>query len=554
MKWNTLEHNGPIFPKEYEYIGFDKSLSPLAEEMLYHYSARLETDYVHNATFNKNFWAALKLELQGQYSSLEDCLPLCKKIFTYIQENKQKTPEQKLKEAKQKTELKEKYGTAILNGKEQPIASPMIEPPGILTTRGENPRLGAWKYRTVPEDVSINASNKVAPPEGHTWKECKENKDSFELCKYKVVTSYGVELNKRILFSATSSVKQSSDKKKFEKAIKLIENWEELSQHIQNNLNSNSPTTKQSALVTWLIMNLGIRVGDEKGEDSADTVGASSLRREHISLSGDTLKLNFLGKDSVSYVNSIKMPEEVAQQFSILTSEKKHGEMLFPDISSGHIKDFISSIVSGISAKVFRTAWGSSLFSEGLKTSKIKPTMSNNEKIACFNEANLTVAKKLNHQRNVGKNFESKLEEMKTKLDNMSSNYTLIEKDIKSQVRKLKQKIKDVDDKNFTEKEKAVLRKSYKEKIGRLNLRLKKKLQQVEGFKLKMDLNEKTKNIAMGTSKTAYIDPRIGMSFCNKFDIPLEKLYNKSMQARFEWAMDCKDNYYEKYKTIGEDK
>ena len=43
-KWKTLEHNGPIFPKGYEYIGFDSKLSNLAEEMLYHYSAKLETE------------------------------------------------------------------------------------------------------------------------------------------------------------------------------------------------------------------------------------------------------------------------------------------------------------------------------------------------------------------------------------------------------------------------------------------------------------------------------------------------------------------------------
>jgi hypothetical protein len=36
-KWTTLEHNGVLFPKAYEYVGFDKNLSSLAEEMLYHY-------------------------------------------------------------------------------------------------------------------------------------------------------------------------------------------------------------------------------------------------------------------------------------------------------------------------------------------------------------------------------------------------------------------------------------------------------------------------------------------------------------------------------------
>ena len=72
-KWKTLEHNGPIFPKEYEYVGFDKKLSSLAEEMLYHYSAKLETDYIHNQSLYKNL-GTIENELPKEYhrSKLED--------------------------------------------------------------------------------------------------------------------------------------------------------------------------------------------------------------------------------------------------------------------------------------------------------------------------------------------------------------------------------------------------------------------------------------------------------------------------------------------------
>ena len=42
-----------------------------------------------------------------------------------------------------------------------------------------------------------------------------------------------------------------------------------------------------------------MRVGDEKDPDEADTVGAITLRKEHIKIEGDTLHFDFLGKDSV---------------------------------------------------------------------------------------------------------------------------------------------------------------------------------------------------------------------------------------------------------------
>jgi hypothetical protein len=120
-KWQTLEHNGPLFPKEYEYIGFDKNISPLAEEMLYHYSAKLETEYVSNSTFNKNFWNALKQELPKDYKSKkfpEDFSDLTKQIFNYIQKKKEDkkliAKEEKLLIAQEKDSIKEKYGWAIL--------------------------------------------------------------------------------------------------------------------------------------------------------------------------------------------------------------------------------------------------------------------------------------------------------------------------------------------------------------------------------------------------------------------------------------------------------
>lgn len=557
-KWNILKHNGPIFPKKYEYIGFDKNLSSLAEEMLYHYSAKLETEYVHNKVFNKNFWNALKPQLPKEYQNkkLEDFLPLCKQIFNYIQQKKEerklKTKEQKLFEAEEKEKIKEKYGWAILNGEKQPIASPVIESCGIFIARGNHPQLGAWKFSVKPEDVEINSSNKVEPPIGHNWKSCKENKNSTELCFYKVKLSTGSFLNKRILFASTSSVKQNSDKKKFEKAIKLISKWKEIEKHIDCGIISENEKTKQTALVCWLIMNLGIRVGDEKSEDSSDTVGASSLRKEHVSIENNFLKLDFLGKDSVRYLNKVEMSDLVKTEFEKIINDKNKKDQLFPNVSSIDVKEFLNEVVEEISAKVFRTAWGSSLLAENLKNAKIKSEMTQTEKIAIFNEANLSVAKKLNHQKNVGKNCESKIKEMEEFLIQLKDNYKVIEKDLNNKIADLKLKIKNIDEKNYSEKEKDLLKKSYKDKINGYKERLEKNKKKVNDYKIKIDLTDKTKNVALGTSKTNYCDPRIGISFCKSFDVQLEKVYNKAMQDKFSWALDCKESFYSNYKIIGE--
>ena len=52
---------------------------------------------------------------------------------------------------------------------------------------------------------------------------------------------------------------------------------------------------------------------------------------------------------------------------------------------------------------------------------------------------------------------------------------------------------------------------------------------------------EENKEIALGTSKLNYLDPRISVAWCKKWDVPVEKIYNKSQRQKFAWAIDMAD-------------
>lgn len=65
-------------------------------------------------------------------------------------------------------------------------------------------------------------------------------------------------------------------------------------------------------MACYLIDKLALRVGNEKGEDEADTVGCCSLRVEHITYNGEPnmVTFDFLGKDSMRYFNTVEcLPE-----------------------------------------------------------------------------------------------------------------------------------------------------------------------------------------------------------------------------------------------------
>ncbi len=62
---------------------------------------------------------------------------------------------------------------------------------------------------------------------------------------------------------------------------------------------------------------LALRAGNEKDDESADTVGCCSLRVEHISLhrrldgQEHVVEFDFLGKDSIRYYNKVPVEKQV---------------------------------------------------------------------------------------------------------------------------------------------------------------------------------------------------------------------------------------------------
>ena len=56
---------------------------------------------------------------------------------------------------------------------------------------------------------------------------------------------------------------------------------------------------------------------------------------------------------------------------------------------------------------------------------------------------------------------------------------------------------------------------------------------------------EENKTIALGTSKLNYLDPRITVAWCKKFDVPIEKVFTKTHREKFRWAIEMAGPDYE---------
>lgn len=102
--------------------------------------------------------------------------------------------------------------------------------------------------------------------------------------------------------AATSKFKYLNDMKKYDRARRLKKMVHKIRDDYEKKMNSGNQRDAQLGTAIYLIDFLALRVGNEKGEDEADTVGCCSLRVEHVKAVEDSkIEFDFLGKDSMRY-------------------------------------------------------------------------------------------------------------------------------------------------------------------------------------------------------------------------------------------------------------
>ena len=269
---------------------------------------------------------------------------------------------------------------------------------------------------------------------------------------------------------------------------------------------------RQCATALYFIDKYALRVGNEKGEDETDTVGITSLRVEHIDLQDNNkIKLDFLGKDSVKYQNTVQVDQIIYDNIKSFIANKDPYDQVFDLINSNDINNYLKSYQKNLTAKVFRTYNASNLFQKELtkittKYENYTETDKINVLLDEFNRANGKVAMLCNHQKNINKSTTKQL-------DSLNKNI----KTTKAKLRKAKAK-------------------KNQQKIDELQKKLKK-------LKAKKEMKVEMKNISLGTSKVNYIDPRITATFLKKHNIPIDKIFPKTLQEKFSWAFDVDETF-----------
>jgi len=237
---------------------------------------------------------------------------------------------------------------------------------------------------------------------------------------------------KYVWLAASSKIKGASDKKKFDTAAKLKKCIGKIRKTYEEELGSKDLTIRQRATALWIIDHLALRVGNEKGDDQADTVGCCSLRVEHLQLkSPKTITFDFLGKDSMRYQNTVEVDKRVFENMKQFCDGKTPDSDVFEKLTTTALNLHLKHQMPGLTAKVFRTFNASITLEKELEKAEISSDDTIHEKLLAFNRANREVAILCNHQRTVSGKFQDQMIKMEEKISEIVSKKEKLQKRLK---------------------------------------------------------------------------------------------------------------------------
>ena len=451
---------------------------------------KLGTDYVKDRVFVRNFFRDfckalnLKERLSADdfdFSEIQDYIERERIKKQNLSEEEKKRLAQARKAIREAN--KEKYGYAIVDGVKTEIGNYVVEPSSIFMGRGKHPLRGRWKPGAKEEDVILNLSPDAPIPEGN-WKEIVWRPNEMWIAKWRDKLRGKM---KYVWLADHCFIKQRTDIRKFNKARELEDQIDKVREHIWSNLDSGDAFRRKLATVCYLIDVLKLRVGDEKDKDEADTVGAITLRPEHIKIGADGLTtFDFIGKDSVKWHKEVKLPEIVIDNLQEFIHEVQ--SCRFKGIRSKNVTAFLSEVMPGLTAKVFRTYHASKVVKDFLSKVPLKRDDPKYVKKSTATIANLQAAIVCNHKRKPPKNWRESLRKKQERLKKLRSKGT----------------------------------KKAREKAKELSLRI-KVMRMVRDYNLR-------------TSLKSYIDPRIYYKWGNEVDFDWKLYYPKALQKRFSWV------------------
>lgn len=171
------------------------------------------------------------------------------------------------------------------------------------------------------------------------WTDVHYNEDSSS-----PMQATGKDAKGRTQYVYSIKYRESQTAKKFKRVKSLDKKYDQISLQNDRALTSKDPIVREHALVTSLIMEMGLRPGSDKDTQAAEKAyGATTLRAEHVKTDGKTTRLEFVGKKGVH----LNLPVTDAHLADELRKRAKQDGPLFPNVSAGSLLRYVGKLGGG---------------------------------------------------------------------------------------------------------------------------------------------------------------------------------------------------------------
>jgi DNA topoisomerase-1 len=536
-------------------------LTPEQEEMAIAWAKKIGTEYSKDSGFCKNFMHDFSkaLGIRPPLSVEEvDFGPAWTVVQAERADKEAMPPEARkalaLVRKQQREALKEKYGHAVVDGERVELGNYIAEPSGIFMGRGKHPLRGKWKQGAQKQDITLNLSRADHLPDKDEWAEIVWQPESLWVARWQDKLTGKL---KYVWLSDTAPVKQEREALKFDKLWALEARIGEIRARIQHDLASDDPRQRMIATACYLIDTLCLRVGDEKDPDEADTVGATTLRPEHVILHEDgAAEFDFLGKDSVRWHKKIKPEPAALNSLRELHDKARPGGdgkvQLFPTIDSGHVNEYLSGILPGLTAKVFRTHHATQAVKASLDGAQVERDDPDYQKWGAVVQANLEAAVLCNHYKKAPENWSERRGRFNEKKDKAQERVNALRAEWKQASEALdavKREAREKRSQAAGDEQKERIKTRYAKRIEQAKKKAdaaKGKWQKAEDALGKLKIQDlvaaRGRTWNLGTSLKSYIDPRVYYQWGQLVDYDvIGRYYPKTLQRKFAWVRAQED-------------
>lgn len=205
---------------------------------------------------------------------------------------------------------------------------------------------------------------------------------------------------------------EAQSKKKYLKILKKHSLFCKIKSEISKNLNSKNIQLKEIAIILYLMLHCGFRIGNRQYEKNNNSYGITTIRFHHLHFSKGIIYFDFIGKKGIR--NQSQCANKTIYKYLLAKKKRMNNcDRVFTEITSEMVNNYLRNYDKDISSKDLRTWSANLMFIEyaiiSLKSGDKNPIKTSIEKVSFRLHNTVNVCKKNYIDKNIIQLIETKL-------------------------------------------------------------------------------------------------------------------------------------------------